>query len=85
MTARIHSVGLVPENEGLGYIEIPIEKLVNGEVVTVDTKSIPVISMTAIEAENYSDNGAYNMTAEERAEGIEGIIPDGHIDWRTFD
>ncbi|UQS94744.1 hypothetical protein SEA_ZEINA_72 [Arthrobacter phage Zeina] len=25
------------------FIEIPIEKLVDGEVVTVDTKAIPII------------------------------------------
>jgi hypothetical protein len=25
------------------FIEIPIEKLVNGEVVTVDTKALPIV------------------------------------------
>jgi hypothetical protein len=25
------------------YVEIPIEKVVDGEVVTVDTKAIPII------------------------------------------
>lgn len=28
--------------------------------------------MNAHEAANYSDNGAHNMTAEERAQGLEG-------------
>lgn len=29
-----------------------------------------------MEANNYTDNGAHNMTAEERREGVEGFIPD---------
>lgn len=41
--ARIHSINLVPEGQGTGYIEIPVEKLVDGEVVVVDTKAIPII------------------------------------------
>lgn len=41
--ARIVNVGLVPAEKGMGYIEIPVEKLVDGEVVTVSTKSIPII------------------------------------------
>jgi hypothetical protein len=40
---RVASVSLVPADEGLGYVEIPIEKIVDGEVVTVDTKAIPII------------------------------------------
>lgn len=40
---RIANISLVPEGEGLGRIEIPIEKIIDGEVVTVDTKSIPII------------------------------------------
>lgn len=34
----------VPPNKGMGYIEIPVEKIVDGEVVMVDTKTIPIIS-----------------------------------------
>lgn len=26
------------------FIEIPVEKIIDGEVVTVDTKSIPIIT-----------------------------------------
>lgn len=26
------------------YVEIPVEKIIDGEVVTVDTKSIPIIT-----------------------------------------
>jgi len=40
---EVVSVGIVPADQGIGYIEIPIEKIVNGEVVTVDTKAIPII------------------------------------------
>lgn len=28
------------------FIEIPIEKMIDGEVVTVDTKTIPIITET---------------------------------------
>jgi hypothetical protein len=41
--ARIVNVGLVPAEKAIGFIEIPIEKIVDGEVVTVDTKAIPII------------------------------------------
>ncbi len=57
-----------------GSLVIPVEKIIDGEVVTVATKTIPIleIPMNAHEAANYSDNGAHNMTAEERAQGLEG-------------
>lgn len=31
--------------------------------------------MNPTDASNYSDTGAHKMTAEERAEGIEGVAP----------
>jgi hypothetical protein len=40
---RIESVSLVTTDKGLGFIEIPIEKIIDGEVVTVDTKALPII------------------------------------------
>ena len=42
---EIKSVSLTTTGKGMGHIEIeiPIEKIVDGEVVTIDTKSIPII------------------------------------------
>lgn len=45
MNIRIHSASIVPADEGVGSIEIPIEKIVNGEVVTVATKAIPMVDI----------------------------------------
>ena len=39
----IKHVSLVSSEKGIGYVEIPVEKLVDGEVVTVSTKAIPII------------------------------------------
>lgn len=39
---RLHSVSIVQSEASIGFIEIPIEKIVDGEVVTVDTKAIPI-------------------------------------------
>jgi len=39
----IKHVSLVSAEKGVGYIEIPVEKLIDGEVVVVDTKAIPII------------------------------------------
>lgn len=39
----ILNVSLVAKNTAHGYIEIPVEKIVDGEVVVVDTKAIPII------------------------------------------
>lgn len=38
-----------PEVEAPTSVEIPIEKIVNGEVVAVSTKSIPVISRKPVD------------------------------------
>jgi hypothetical protein len=40
---KLESVSLVTADKGLGFIEIPIEKIIDGEVVTVDTKALPII------------------------------------------
>jgi len=41
--ARMVCVDLVPKEDGVGFIEIPVEAIIDGEVVTIDTKSIPII------------------------------------------
>ncbi|WNN94578.1 hypothetical protein SEA_LEWANDO_75 [Arthrobacter phage Lewando] len=35
------------------YVEIPIEKVVDGEVVTVDTKALPIIVVTPKEEDEW--------------------------------
>lgn len=32
-----------PKDKELDFIEIPVEKIIDGEVVVVDTKAVPVI------------------------------------------
>lgn len=46
INGRIKDIGLTITGRGVGYIEveIPIEKVVDGEIVTVDTKAIPIIT-----------------------------------------
>ena len=46
-------MSLVPSEEGMGSIEIPIEKIVGGEVVTVATKAIPIVETPAIAAARF--------------------------------
>lgn len=43
--ARITGVSLTTPDKGTGFIEIPIEAIVDGEVVTVDTKAVPLIAV----------------------------------------
>lgn len=43
--ARIESVSLTTPDKGMGFIEIPIEAIVDGEVVTIDTKALPIIAV----------------------------------------
>jgi hypothetical protein len=40
--ARLVCIDVVPAENGLGFIEIPVEAIIDGEVVTIDTKAIPI-------------------------------------------
>lgn len=41
--ARLVCVDLVPAENALGFIAIPVEAIIDGEVVTIDTKEIPIM------------------------------------------
>jgi hypothetical protein len=40
--ARLICIDLVPAENGLGFIEIPVEAIIDGQVVTIDTKAISI-------------------------------------------
>lgn len=43
LEGRLTGICLVSEDQGTGFIEIPVEKIIDGEVVVVDTKSLPIL------------------------------------------